>query len=100
MAVRSSPAQPEPEAASNVPPASAKGENVLKGSDGLWSRSPSAANLSDSGSFASAESQDLDDALLEDDSLGRTSLSLVANRTASQGLPTRRFRDALQDMLL
>ena len=75
MAARSSPAQPEAEAASVVPPASAKGDDLLRGTDVLGSMSPSAADLSDSCSFASAKSQDLDDALLEEENLGRAIFS-------------------------
>ena len=69
--MRTSPAQPEAEAASIIPPASAKEDDLLRGGNVLRSMSPSAADLSDSCSFASAESQDLDNALLEGEIIGR-----------------------------
>ena len=92
MAKHSLPAQPEHEAATVVPAASARGNEPLKGSDGLRSMSPSAADVSDTGSFASAESQDLDGALLEDEALGRTTLPSTQDLFAS--LIIQAFEDA------
>lgn len=69
MAMHPSPAQPQPEAPSLLP-ALAKGNQSLQGSELLRSGSPSAADLSDSCSFASAVSQDLSDALPEEEDLG------------------------------
>ena len=72
-----SPAQTEPKAPSIMLPASTGEEELLKGSNLLWSLSPSAADLSDSCSFTSAASQDLDEDQPEDDNLGNDSISIT-----------------------